>query len=194
MTRMLEGRLSLLVLLLSWSLASLAASVRPLDLDGLVESASTVFQGRCLESRGERDPATGLIVTLTTFEVQEAIKGSPGPLHTIKQLGGRVGEEVNRIDGIPSFTPGEDYIVFLYGVSAAGFSSPVGLSQGRFAIRPEAQGRVVGNGRDLREVLPPAALARMPAHAQKRLSSPAGELVHMDLEEFKALVRERSRQ
>lgn len=188
----LKRFVALLVLTLAWPLAGWAASVRPLDLDNLVDNAATVFQGQCLESRSERDEATGAVVTIVTFQVQDTLKGEAVPLRTIKQLGGRIDGEVSRIDGMPTFTPGEEYLVFLYGVSQAGFSSPVGLAQGRFPVKHEAKGRVVGNGRDLRDVLPAAARANMPESVQKRLDG-EGELTHMDLEEFKELVRERVR-
>lgn len=189
----LKRFVALLVLTLAWPIGGMASSVRPMDLDGLVDNASTVFQGQCLESHSERDAATGMIVTLTTFQVEETLKGDAATVHTIKQLGGRLGSEVSRVDGMPAFTPGEEYVVFLYGVSDAGFSSPVGLAQGSFPVKQEAKGRVVGNGRDLRDVLPAAARANMPENVRKRFDSEPGEVAHMDLEEFKQLVRERVR-
>lgn len=193
MTKAFKQLFARVVLLAALPMAALAASVRPLDLDNLVDNATTVFQGRCVDTRSERDAANGMIVTLTTFQVDEVLKGDVASVHTIKQIGGRIGYEVHRVDGMPAFTPGDEYVVFLYGVSSAGFSSPVGLAQGRFPVKAEGKVRVVGNGRDLREVLPPAARANLPESVQKRLDSAATEVEQMGLEEFKQLVRERAR-
>jgi hypothetical protein len=93
-------------------------------------------------------------VTYTTFAVQDVLKGSAEAVHTIKQVGGRLGDENYRIEGVPAFAVGQDYIVFLYGVSGDGFSSPVGLSQGQFLIRASPGGQEIFNGRDFREMLP----------------------------------------
>ncbi len=171
--------------------ASQAASVTPIPFNGLVDGAAVVFQGRCLENRSEVDAATGMVVTLTTFEVQDVLKGAAGERHVIKQLGGRVGDVVRRVEGIPSFEPGQSYVVFLYGVSAAGFSSPVGLSQGRFEIRAGEAGLQVANGRDLRPMLQPLEPSQLPGVVRDKLATPKARIDHLELETFKRLVRER---
>ena len=168
-----------------------AASVRPLTLDNVIDGAAIAFQGRCLESRSEVDAATGLVVTLTTFEVEDRLKGEVGERHVIKQLGGQVGNLVRRVDGIPTFKPGERYVVFLYGVSAAGFSSPVGLSQGRFEVRAGEGGLQVANGLDFRHMLWPIAPAALPGAVREKLAGPKGRVENLELESFKRLVRDR---
>ncbi|MBL0037352.1 MAG: hypothetical protein IPP36_00125 [Nitrosomonadales bacterium] len=104
-------------------------SVLPLYLDEIINDAAIAFQGKSLENHSERDPQTNLIVTYSTFEVQEVLKGKVGATHTIKQIGGQVQGETNQTMGVPTFIVGESYILFLYGVSVSGFSSPVGLEQ-----------------------------------------------------------------
>jgi len=168
---------------------ALAASVLPLDLDGIIDRSGVAFEGRCIDTHSEIDPSSNQIVTLTTFEVKDALKGAPSNPYTIKQLGGEVGGVVNRIDGVPSFTVGEDYVVFLPGVSQLGFSSPVGLAQGSFSVKQQAEGRTVGNGRDFREMVPQAAL---PASAREKAAVAPGRLTRIDLNEFKQLVRQRA--
>jgi len=176
---------------LSAPLASIASSVRPVDFNHIVDHAAAAFQGRCVETHSERDAATGVIVTYTTFEITDALKGDLGTTYTIKQVGGKMGDEVYRVDGIPSFTPNEEYVVFLYGKSAAGFSSPVGLSQGRFFVRPEPVGASVENGRDFREMLP-ADAPGLSVSSSAKLKSAPGQVMHLDLDEFKRLVRARA--
>ena len=168
-----------------------AASVLPVTFDGLVDGAAVAFQGRVLENRSEIDRGTGHLVTFTTFEVEERLKGTVGARHVIKQLGGQAGDTGFRIDGIPRFDAGGRYVVFLYGVSRAGFSSPVGLVQGRFMIRAGEAGLQVSTGRDFREMLQPIPAADLPGGVRNKLAAPAARVEQLELETFKRLVRER---
>ena len=168
-----------------------ATSVRPLYLDEVIDTAAVAFEGTCVENRTEVDPATGFVVTYTTFQVSDVLKGQVGAMHTIKQIGGTLpgsNRIERRIDGIPTFAVGQDYVLFLHGVSSIGFSSPVGLSQGRFGIRVEHGKRVAGNGRDFRE-LASRMRGQLPARAASRLQSMEAPATEMDVEEFKQAVR-----
>lgn len=168
-----------------------AASVLPLYLDEVIDTSAIAFEGRVTASRTVRDEATQLIVTYTTFEVRDVLKGAVAATHEIKQLGGTLpdgGGLGYRVQGIPSFDVGEEYIVFLAGTSALGFSSPVGLSQGRFGIQGGGGGRRVSNGRDFRDLTARMA-ERLPAAAKARMLQAAEPVRDMDLEEFKRTVR-----
>jgi hypothetical protein len=183
----LAKRLAVLLLCLAAPLSASAASVLPLYLDEMADTAATAFEGRVTANRTERDAATKLVVTYTTFEVVDVLKGAVGAKHEIKQIGGSLpGENLEyRVQGVPSFSTGETYIVFLAGISPIGFSSPIGLSQGRFGVQWHANGRRVANGRDFRDMtarikdkLPPAAKLQ------------DGEPVRdMDIDDFKRTVR-----
>jgi hypothetical protein len=126
-----------------------ATTVFPLDFGQLVERSTTVIHGRVVANRTERDAATGFVVTYTTFQVDEVLKGHVGSTHVIKQLGGALpGEPVHfHAMGVPDFVVAREYVVFLAGVSAIGFSSPIGLFQGRFAVTSEHGTKQVSNGR-----------------------------------------------
>ena len=169
-----------------------ATSVLPLYLDEIVDSAAVAFEGTVLSNRTTRDEATGLVVTYTTFKVHEALKGSLGETYTVKQVGGDLPAEGVRqkSHGVPRFNTGESMVIFFYGVSEAGFSSPVGLEQGRFFISDEATGPEVTNGRDFRDLAqrmaPPAS-----ASAQARLNS-AAPVKGLALDDFKKMVRDRA--
>jgi len=169
--------------------AAHATSVLPLYLDEIIDSAAVAFEGVCLENKTGRDPQTGMIVTFTTFQVGDLLKGSAGSTFTIKQIGGEDKSDGRflRVHGVPRFIPGEGYVVFLYGVSQQGFSSPVGLSQGRFEVVQEAGMAKVGNGGDFREMV-----SRMPAQILPgALKEKAGASVtRLDLARFKQLVRD----
>lgn len=166
-----------------------AANVLPLYLDEIIDRSAVAFEGVCLENRSERDSATNMVVTYTTFEVRDVLKGNVGATHVIKQIGGSSPDQNLRFDvrGIPQFNVGESYVVFLAGVSSAGFSSPVGLAQGRFNIKQGAAGREVTNGRDFKDLT-----ARLPEKAASAdVKRAPGAVLHLDIDAFKQLVRER---
>ena len=181
-----------LVVWLAIASASLAqaASVLPLYLDQVIDNSRLAFEGTCVETHSERDPATDMVVTYTTFAVHDVLKGSVGPSHTIKQIGGSLpGEGVQyRVAGVPTFEVGQDYVVFLAGVSASGFSSPIGLEQGRFDVREQGGKLLVGNGRDFRE-LASRMSPSLPAAARAKLAAAPGPVREIELGQFKQLVR-----
>ncbi|RFC35543.1 MAG: hypothetical protein DID92_2727743924 [Candidatus Nitrotoga sp. SPKER] len=168
-----------------------AMSVLPLYLDEIVDDAAIVFQGKSLENHSERDLQTGSIVTYSTFEVQEILKGEVGATHTIKQIGGKLEGETYQTSGVPTFTVGESYVLFLYGVSTAGFSSPVGLDQGKFNIIPVSTGFHVSNGRDFKEMTLGISTDLVPPSAQIKMQKTSGPINRLDLDEFKQLVRQK---
>jgi len=192
MSRILKLAACLLVAALSRHAG--AATVLPITLDHLVDTSAVVFEGTCVGNRTERDEGTGLVVTYTVFSVTDAIKGNPASVHEIKQMGGQLpdGGLAFRVDGVPTFTVGESYVVFLAGVSKAGFSSPIGLSQGRFAVVHGAGGKTVSNGRDFREMTAGLPQALLPSTTRKTLAGTAGRVDRLDLDEFKQLVRARA--
>ena len=171
-------------------LCAQGASVLPLYLDEMIDTSTVAFEGRVTANRTERDAATNLIVTFTTFEVLDPLKGAVGATHEIKQIGGWLpGERMEyRVHGVPSFAVGEEYVVFLAGVSSAGFSSPIGLSQGRFGIQAQAGGRRLGNGRDFRDMTARMAAALPPA-AKAQVQREGDPVRDLDVEDFKRAVR-----
>lgn len=168
-----------------------AMSVLPLYLDEIINDAALVFQGKSIENHSERDKQTGSIVTYSTFEVQDVLKGEVGSTHTIKQIGGKLEGETHQTTGVPTFTVGESYVLFLYGVSAAGFSSPVGLEQGKFNIIPVSTGFHVTNGRDFKEMTLGISDNLVPSSAKIKMRQAPGPINRLDLGEFKQLVRQK---
>jgi len=173
-----------------------ASSVLPLYLDQIIDGAAVAFQGTCIENRTERDSQTGLIVTYTSFQVQDVLKGQVESTHTIKQAGGQLpgpaSDLVSRMDGVPSFRVGASYVVFLYGVSAAGFSSPVGLAQGKFSVLPGPAGLQVSNGRKFGDMTANRAALVLPQSAQAQQGQVPEQGDRIGLDAFKQLVRQRT--
>ena len=164
-----------------------ATSVVPLYLEEMIDTSSVAFEATCTGNRTEVDAETGFVVTKTTFAVHDVLKGSVGTIHVIKQIGGSLPDEKlqYRIEGIPTFDVGKDYVVFLAGVSAAGFSSPIGLQQGKFSVRVDGATRKVRNGRDFQDMT--SRMSGLPSAAKAGI--PGGAVSEMDLDDFKQLVR-----
>ena len=60
-------------LALSSALPAFATSVLPLDLGQIIDQAAVAFQGTVVDVRSGRDPQTGMLVTLTTFRVDDVL-------------------------------------------------------------------------------------------------------------------------
>lgn len=139
------------LILLLWGLQAAATSVLPVSLQHMATAAEVIFHGITISNEVRQDPQSGRVATFTTFEVIENIKGDVGATHTIKQIGGQLpGSNVRMvIHGVPRFSVGQEYVVFLPKASNLGFSSPIGLSQGKFNIRKLNGETVISNGRPL---------------------------------------------
>ncbi|HET8834716.1 MAG TPA: hypothetical protein VFN08_08300 [Gemmatimonadales bacterium] len=170
-----------------------ATSVLPLPLDGIVSGAAVAFEGTCVSNSTRRDPVSGLVATFTTFAVHDVLRGSLGTQYTIKQVGGELPAEgiAFRAHGVPTFKVGQDYVVFLPAPSSIGFSSPVGLSQGRFVVTPGAAGNEVTNGRDFRDMTSGIPDTEFPPGLAQKVKHAAQPVRRADLAEFKELVRSR---
>ncbi|HUQ26978.1 MAG TPA: hypothetical protein VM051_00205 [Usitatibacter sp.] len=180
----------LLALILAAALvpAQASHSVRELYLEEIIDDAAIVFQGTVTENRSARDPEANRIVTYTTFVVQDVLKGDVGSTHTIKQLGGHLaGEGIGYKAHVrTTFDVGQTYVVFLYGKSSVGFSSPVGSTQGSFTVVQDEAGAAVSNGRDFAKMT-----EHMAADQERSNSLPKarGDGKKVGLDEFKRLVR-----
>ena len=167
-----------------------AASVVPLYLEEMIDTSAVAFEGTVTDNHSERDAATGFVVTYTTFAVHDVLKGDVGTSHTIKQIGGTLADDKMqfKVEGVPTFTVGHDYVVFLAGVSSAGFSSPIGLEQGRFRVKDEGGLKRVANGRDFRDMTS-RMTAKMPARARVEVEQSTDAVKELDLDDFKKTVR-----
>jgi len=115
-----------------------ASQVRPVNLEQMTERAVLIFAGRCLETGVVHDAALGREVTVATFEVERAVKGDPGKTVTVRMA---VFDDVSGTPGRPQFETGAEVVLFLYGESRLGLTSPVGLGQGRFDVVTDKAGR-----------------------------------------------------
>jgi hypothetical protein len=121
------------VLFLALTLPSFATTVERLTLDDMVHKAHAIVHGRVRSSSAHWSADHRLIVTTTTIDVQETLKGQTARTIQVTTIGGQVGDLTLVVPGMPSFDAGEDAVVFIENVGTAG--AVVGLSQGKFSVR-----------------------------------------------------------
>ncbi|VAW80157.1 hypothetical protein MNBD_GAMMA12-2625 [hydrothermal vent metagenome] len=169
---MLKKTLVFLVFLQSLLFNVHASSVLPLNLEQLSAKAMTIFNGRCISNQVEFDTQSNLVVTYTTFEVLDSIKGTKGLTHTIKQVGGNLPNSniKTRWPSIPKFIIGNEYVMFLPAASSLGFSTPVGLEQGKFNVLTDALGKQVSNGKNFDALIKDIPSNKIPAVILNRMS------------------------
>jgi hypothetical protein len=153
-----------------------ASRVRPINLEEMAQRADRIFVGRCIRVRAEVDRDLGQMVTYATFLTRRTVKGSAHGTVTIKLLGDQIEDDgpSRGVEGVPRFREGEEVVLFLYGDSGRGLTSPVGLGQGKFVVSRDKQGKrqafnALGNETLLRGLSPGALkklgdLATRPAH------------------------------
>src|SRR5687768_1790780 len=120
------------VLLTALATVSRATTVERLTLDDLARRSQSVVQGVVRGSRTYWSPDGKLILTNTTIEVTEAIKGQAGRTIDVTTVGGRIGDTVLHVSGMPAFTSGENTIVFVE--RSSGYLTVLGLGQGKFTV------------------------------------------------------------
>lgn len=163
--------------LLAISLPASATTLLPLSLEQLSSRAALIFYAEVTANEVLKDPQSGQIVTLTTFRVLDLIKGQvngkDGSTHTIKQLGGVIPGQQQRlmVHGIPGFVSGRQYVVFLPEPSRLGFCSPLGLHQGSFAVIDNNGTQLVSNGNALAPPVLPANARTTDAGPDQRNTS-----------------------
>src|SRR5208282_2782501 len=118
------------------AVAASATTLSRLKLEDLAQESTAVARLRCLgaTSRWEQ----GEIWTETRFEVVQREKGSLPGIVTVRLLGGQVGHLHSHVDEVPSFRPGEEVYLFLWG-DKGGSYQVLGWSQGTFRIARDAQ-------------------------------------------------------
>jgi hypothetical protein len=136
------------VLILSATLLSLLAPMRAgatitraVSFDQKVENAASIVLGRCVRQEARWDEARKWILTYSTFQVEKSMKGAAAGEVTIVTPGGRVGDVVQEVIGVPQFRQGDEHVLFVR-------DSQVGptvlyLEQGAYRVAADARGERV---------------------------------------------------
>lgn len=141
-----------------WASAASSTSALKFDLQSLVVNSNQIVVADVTEMRSLRKQ--GRIYTDTTLKVQETWKGDAADEVTVRLPGGRIGDTVTRVHGMPGFQTGERIVAFLkerYDGDDSKRFSVTGLRQGKFhvALGPDTSTEfVVPRLHDLRLLAP----------------------------------------
>lgn len=112
-----------------------------LDIQGLVDRADLLIEGRVLGVRVVLDPS-GRIDTEYTLTVERTLIGEAQGTRVVKLPGGVLPDGRGMlIPGLPGLTQGENVILFLSQANASGMRMLVGLAQGKLRVLTDPSGR-----------------------------------------------------
>ena len=109
-----------------------ATSVQRLSFDDLVAKAQSIVEGSVVTAQTFRSSDGKLILTNYTIQVEESLKGPNKKTIILTTIGGRIGNTVLHVSGMPVFQTGEKTVVFLE--QAGAYTTIVGLNQGKFSV------------------------------------------------------------
>ena len=145
-----------------------ATSVVPPEFEELVRESDYVVRGRITEvdSAWEERGQSRVIVTHVQVEVLEVIAGEPPTPLVLTMLGGKVGEKAMVLEGAPTFTVGEEDILFVQG-NGRQVSPLTRMMHGRYRVMKDtATGRAYVS-RNNREPLTQTSEVAQPLHAHE---------------------------
>jgi hypothetical protein len=130
-----------LVAVLGTAAPASATLIETMDLRALVRAADHIVLAT-VERTEARYDALDRIVTDATLRVEECLHGpaSRGSTIVVRRLGGVLGDVGLRVEGEPSFEPGERIVLFARVSSGEGVLRPVGMSQGVLPVRHSGSG------------------------------------------------------
>ena len=125
--------------LLSWAQPAQATVVMKLNRAQMTNLSNLVVHVRVGTIRTVEE-RPGALSTLIELEVVEAFKGKvqPGSAVTLLQMGGTLGDLVQKVPGTSQFTTGEEVVLFLS--SFRDRFVQVGVGLGRFVVKRTERG------------------------------------------------------
>jgi hypothetical protein len=128
--------LSAAILLLSQP-ATAQKTIR-MNLERMVNDAGMIVHGTVTNVVSEVDPQTNILSTFVTISVIENFYGAGQSSVTLKLAGGATKKSTLRFAEMPVFKTGEEIFSLFYAPSKYGFTSPVGMGQGKFSVLTDA--------------------------------------------------------
>lgn len=133
--------LSLLFLGLALALPASGSVARSVSFEEKVAAADSIVLGKIVSTGSQWDPSRRWIVTHSTIQVEQALKGAPAPQVTIVTPGGTVDGVRQETIGVPSFSAGDERVVFLR-QSTAG-PTVAFFDQGVYEVTRDGRGRAM---------------------------------------------------
>jgi len=132
----------LVLLTLTSALPITASRIASFNLTDLTQRADQIFLGRCTAATPAivkgRDGAVEIPAVRYTFTVERAVAGASGETVEIMHLGSFTDGRHFLLDpdkvGVPRYTVGETYLLFVGRTSHNGLCSATGLRQGVFDV------------------------------------------------------------
>jgi hypothetical protein len=147
-----------------------------------------VFRGRCLSAEvGVAEIAGGRFpITTYTFAIDEYLKGSGPQTISFRQIGTPAGgpADLGRLVGLPGYSPGQEYVLFLLPESRFGLTSPAGAGDGAFAV----------SGDRVRSLRAPVRVSPPPSRLRSALGGASvNEVTEMSYDALRRSVAEQLR-
>ena len=90
--------------------ASIAAAA---SFDEKVDNAAAIVLAKCTKTESRMDPSGRWIVTYSTFDVEQSMKGAPAKTITIVTPGGSMNGIHQSSIGVPAFREGSENVLFI---------------------------------------------------------------------------------
>ncbi len=139
--------IAFLYLVLTLNCATAQRTIR-VNLEEMVSAAGIIVHGTVIFSKTEVDPQTNIPATFVTIDVTENLYGQAEGVITLKMVAAQTQSGARKFSEMPVFTPGEEIVGFFHLPSELGFTSPVGMGQGKFSVMldPKSDQKIVRNG------------------------------------------------
>lgn len=117
---------------------AMATTVRAPEFTDLVNQSDCIVRAVVKSVSSEyAQPGSRKIITKVELDVREVIAGKPPQPLVLQLLGGRVGAEEMRVEGVPQFKAGDEDILFVQG-NGKQVCPLVAIMHGRYPILREA--------------------------------------------------------
>lgn len=126
-----------------------AAFVHIEDLEVMTKKSDIIIQAMVISQEIQEEPS-GRLITLTTLDVLDGVKGAPtGRYVTLYQVGGELNGKVMRLSGQQPYNTGDE--VVLFGVRLDEMIVSYGPGLGRFNV--DRLGKLVGSSESFGDVV-----------------------------------------
>lgn len=133
---------TILVLAALLPASAFASVVLPASVESLARQADLVVRGRAERAVCVASPDGKQLHTVTTVRVASALKGEAGQTVEVRTPGGTLGDLTQVVHGAPSFSQGEEVVLFLHREHPARYTVE-SLALGKFEVVKAADGAPV---------------------------------------------------
>jgi hypothetical protein len=118
-----------------------ATIARAVKFDEKVDRAATIVLGRVVAQQSAWDANRERILTYSTFQVEQTLKGLPTREITIVTPGGTVGDIAQDFVGVPRFSTGGEHVVFVRNTKVG--PTVLFFDQGAYRVDKDSRGERV---------------------------------------------------